>query len=198
MFLILLFSLFSSSLSYSSQEVSSFQWAKNLIAQGKEHEAYSLLDQIPVQDSEFLSALLELQKIHYTQNEWDKFFAYSIFYRQRYLTQPPFRLVSTLLSLEVLALSKQCLWEEALSLVEFGIDKSQSLKDKKSLEELEQAAAVLKLHHSFPKLRNEKKGSDVPHGVLRSDLYWPIRANLIDTVQHPRFLRLKIENRCSN
>src|SRR5690349_15444881 len=110
-----------------ADEPSLFKKAEQLLQANKSEEAYSVLEEIPAESPDFLSSLEELQKINYGKNEWDKFFATAVFYRLKYLSNPEalqkkedFR--PRMLALEILALGKQCYWEEAEWVAHLGIE----------------------------------------------------------------------------
>ncbi len=177
------------------------QQAQNWVESGKTDQAYALLEKMPRENPDFFSAWIELQKIHYSHAEWDRFFAYATFYRKNYLEGVPpaeqkanFR--ARLLALEILALGKQCQWDSAFAVAKEGLDLAQKIGSPADVQEIDQAFSLVQLQHSYPKVKNAKDGSTIPHSIFKSELHWPIQNKNITQLEHPRLLRLKIKNLC--
>jgi len=199
-FLVLL--LFHASDSKAIEPLSQFQKAMAALSSDST-QGYSLLEQISPESSDFLPTLEELQKIHYKNKEWNRFFSYAIFYRNNYLNdqgaskkEENFR--PKMLSLEILALGKQCQWDEAFRVANFAIQygKTHSIsKDK--MKEIHHAFSLLQIQHVYPKVTDAKIGSEVSGSIFKETQAWPIHSSrVLPKIKHPKVLRLQLENLC--
>ena len=175
---------------------------------------YARLEGTPVESQEFPRAVLDLQKLHYSQKDWGRFFAYAAFYRNYLLknVENPEALKigfkGRLFSLEALALGKHCLWDQARSIAQMGTRLAEKL-DTPHLPELEHTLELLRLMHHYPlepsTTRVHPSAPESPlnsRGTSTASLFssirlWPIDAKRISAVKHPKFLRLSVANHCA-
>lgn len=168
---------------------------------GKVSSAYDEFETVSRKNDDFLLSLVELQKLHYKQQEWSKFFAYSVFYRKVYLNdsaQWKDNFKARVFTLEALALGKHCLWDQAYFILSQGIEIAKQLNSP-DLEELEHALIFFPSLKSYthPSLKAQEN-KHIPTAFFRDTNYWPIdfKNNLLNQIPHPRVLRLKVESRC--
>lgn len=184
----------------SAENETPYQKALGLLRQGKSAEAYPLLESISLDSEESKLSLVELQKLHYQRQEWDKFFAYAVFYRQKLLADPSLwqkNFSSRMISLEILALTKQCQWESAHQVGQLGLKIAQTLQSPE-IAEIEHALVYLPPLQKLKNIQGPPKETSIPHSIQRRTRYWPIQTKTLSAIEHPKFLRLKVENRCSN
>jgi hypothetical protein len=176
-----------------------YQQALLELDQAKIDSAYAHLEQLTASDAEFVDALVEEQKIHYLRGEWQKFFGYARFYRENLLFKnsvpvaPAFR--ARLFSLEILALAKHCRWKEALAVGELGQAIAQSIGLPPSAE-LGRALTFLHLDTQYPNALEGKEQGRSPWYVRDGKIYWPLQANQLQYVTHPRAVRVVVQSRC--
>lgn len=123
--------------------------------QKKELEkAYETLDTVPQDSLSFRIAFLEMQKVHYRQQSWDKFFGYATYYRKKLLGtffQPE------LLVLEALALVKHCQFEVASN---FVFASQQIVSELKEGDASQNATAKALYHRELKKLAGDVRSWD--------------------------------------
>jgi len=189
-------------------QTSDFQKGLLLLKEGKPSEAYSLLEAIPENSKSFVPAILEMQKIHYQRQQWDRFFAYANFYRQwlthraagdltlqsgGYLLE---NFSARMFALEVMALGKHCLWEAAADVGRVGIETARQLQ-LPAPPEIEKALLYLTPLKKIKELQKPPQSTSLPSSIHSHTHYWPIHQRTLLSVAHPKFLRFKVESRCS-
>lgn len=219
---------------------------------GKKSEAYALFEKIPSGSRLFYPALLELQRIHYASEAWDRFFAYALFYRFQLLKArdrdlgqqkqeeeakkeadrglpetalllsdnsaektvgkpvslatsgerlPAWKeqFLSPFFSLEVLSLTRYCLWEEAARVLTQGQDLASEIGQEAEMEPAEHVLHLATLAMRVPQmpqlLRNPKKRT-VPTTVAAERRFWRIHTQTLEEVTHPKHLRVEVQKRC--
>jgi hypothetical protein len=197
-------SLMTVALSGASHAQASYSKGMELLQQGKKDLATQEFELVKARDPEFLNSLMEIQKLHYSTQAWDRFFAYAVFYRHRFLktTEPTEKLRSNfrgrLIALEALALGKHCLWDEARSVARYGIELAKKLQiaESQEVQEIQDALAQIELLHEFPKARKARPGEEVIQPAFSLENYWPIRQRSLDAIQDPSLLRFKLKGKC--
>ncbi|MBF0208032.1 MAG: hypothetical protein HQK53_14225 [Oligoflexia bacterium] len=174
------------------------QQALLLLHKNQISEGYALLDKISETDKDFIPALLETQRIHYKQQEWEKFFGYANFYRLNLLEkkeQWASNFSGEMLSLEALALIRFCYWEEASAIVARGLEigKEISSPGVKWVDKTQYFISALKAH---PKLESTDKKLNISGTAFSKKLYWPVNSNTLKNIHHPRVVRFKMTARC--
>lgn len=159
------------------------------------NEAYKALDQIEMTAPEYQIAFLEMQKVHYRQKNWDKFFGYATYYRKNMLKAAPN--VHHML-LEILALSKHCQYDAAEKI--FAAASEYVTKDY--LSQYKAIADILNLQRE---LDGHVRTSPVkaPFEVLTPTVHWYIpeanRAALMSgAVKSPRGIRVVVKSACKD
>lgn len=175
--------------------------------------AVKSFEQIDPQSSDFVPALLELQRIFYTRGEWEKFFGYAAFYRHRYLNpvleykrspkekefyshyKKTFR--EEVIALEVLALLQFCKWEVATAVFTTGKALAFELQSKDQ-STFKQIGSLLDVLQVYTQVKNTKRDAKVPGSLFNTTQYWEFPSNLMSLVSHPRYMRVKLESACSH
>lgn len=175
----------------------SFQQALVFLNAGQIDEGYSSLDAVGADDAEFVPALVEMQKVHYRRGEWQKFFAFAQFYRKKLLkdeqlTRRNFN--ERLFSLEIMALAKHCLWNEARGVGQRGLELARAVGARG--DEIAETMAQYRLIEEFPKAIAGKEDSRRPAPVFSKELLWPVSGRQFELIDHPRKLRLVVKSRC--
>ncbi|MBF0208453.1 MAG: hypothetical protein HQK53_16360 [Oligoflexia bacterium] len=169
-------------------------------SEGRFDQAYLLFDKVTGNDPTFVLALLETQKIHYRKQEWDKFFGYAQYYRNKLLkTQGNLDLshlyIEEMFSLEVLALLKFCYVDEAENVIQEGFNLAQKFSIS-NLEFLERARYFIFFTRQQIKLKNVKQTIVNPSSVFKKRIYWPATDFTLKHVSHPRDVRVEIKDQC--
>ena len=187
-------------LASASAEVSSpFQRGIELAKEGRITEAYAHLESVLPQSPEFLSSLLELQKLHYQEQRWDRFFAYANFYRQKVLADPTNwsqNFNPRFFALEILALVKHCQWQTAEQVGQWGLHIAREIQFS-SVGEIQRALNYLPPLERYKTIHRHANQSSIPSSIQSRTRYWPIHSQTMSYVDHPKQLRMKIESRCS-
>lgn len=175
-----------------------FERALVFLQQGKSQEANVILENIPQSHPKFLSALLELQKLNYKNEDWNRFFAYAVFYRQNYINHPVVsqdQFKVRLLSLEALALGKYCLWKEADAVIYKGLEIAKK-SSRSDIQELENTKMLLNALRVYPGAQKSARNAEIPSSIFQEIHYWPISHKRAMNVAHPKYMRLQLESRC--
>jgi hypothetical protein len=174
------------------------QKALVLLSKEKIQEAYALLEKVSPDDPSFTLATVELQKIHYRTEDWQKFFAYALFYRKGVLTsreQAVQHFQARMISLEALALSKHCQWKEASDLIHSVIQSDIPMSDTDK-SELQETLAYLKLQKGFAEIARARESSSKPSPFFNSSSYWNLSHEQMMRLPHPKHLRVVVKSRC--
>ena len=160
--------------------------------------ARNLLESIPAGSREFIPALLELEKIHYRAQAWDRFFSYASFYRQKVLNDPSlwrqnFR--QRFFALEILALLKHCLFSAAVQVGEQGLEIAK--KTRAGSSEIRHALIFVTPFEKIKEMRSPVNETAIPSMVMSETHYWPIHPSTLEAIQHPKFLKFEVQSRCS-
>lgn len=153
------------------------------------------LERVPVSAPQYLQVLTKIQQVLYKKQNWDKFFAYALYYRSQYLnSKGDFKLHwrEEIVSLELFALAKLCHWDAVKSLVE-------KLKMKVSQYGLESEIQFQKIATQAQLLLDYRYSTASSPSIQKKSQelqLWPIPDNFISKISHPKNLRLKVENKC--
>lgn len=170
-----------------------FQNAMELLRRGNTTEAYAILESIPETAPDFTDALVELQKIHYRNQDWERFFAYAQFFRHRILAGT-LTLRARMISLESFALAKHCQWETSQSVLNWAL--TETAIQSKAHDELLETKDYLRLHSSFPhEAIRSAQGNGIGTLFSRTKA-WKIQAKRLDNIPHPKYLRLHLDSQC--
>lgn len=177
---------------------SSYVQGLKLQEEGQEPAAYQLWDSMSPEDPEYPDALTELQKIHYRRQEWQKFFGYARFYREKVLRSDEglkTKLRARLISLEAMALAKHCQWGPSRDLIDIALKLPQisSLSDRSELDEVR---SYLELHHAYPHSNEAAGQPDKPRTLFTARVFWSLTSEQVARLSHPKNLRVVVENRC--
>ena len=142
--------------------------------------------------SDFIPALLEIQKINYIQADWSRFFGLAFYYRSKLLASEEmiadnFR--QEMLALEVLALLRHCRFEEALQIMEWSLKAAE--KAGKDSSKIQKAANFLKLRERVGD-KPKKKWADWERRVY----LWPMNPDRIRWLDNPKRLRARVKSKC--
>lgn len=102
--------------------------ALNALSQNDLKKAYGTLESVDSDTLAYRMAYLEMQKIHYRLQDWDRFFGFAQFYRKKLLPQ---FFQPELISLEALALTKHCQYDASIRVIEFAKELTSILKNGK-------------------------------------------------------------------
>lgn len=179
-----------------SARAASFSHALSELSENHIDKGYQELEAIGPGDPDFVDALVELQKLNFRRGDWQKFFGYALYYRKNVLGAaigPNFR--GRLISLELLALAKHCLFDEARAIGESALSfaRSRQLEDA---AEIERTMSHLALTRQSPATLRAREQLTRPAPVFTSELLWQISPRQLQAVDHPRDLRVLVAGRC--
>ena len=177
--------------------VSRFEDALVLLDRGAAREAYATLEGIPESDAEFADALVELQKLHYRRQDWNKFFAYAQFYRIKAVSGEAARrpLRARMISLEAMALAKHCRWSTAEEVLAWGIGQKDRM-GREEHDELVKAREYLRLHNQFPKSALASEDQTKLPGAFSTEQAWKLQGKMLASISHPKSLSVKLKSEC--
>ena len=159
--------------------------------------AYNLLETIPATDSNFEKAVAILQRHFYRSEQWQKFFAYAKFYRQRLLSHTQnIHFDANLISLESIALAKHCYWQEASSIINWSLEHAKI--EPRAVKLLNEAKAIIDLQKDFSlKELEAKEDQKTISPVFTETQTWKLESAQLANISHPRLLRVKLRSRCA-
>ena len=145
-------------------------------------------------EADFVPALIELQKINYKENKWDRFFGLALYYRNLLLSAPAvakshFR--QTPLSLEILALIRHCRFKESQQIKKWSLKMAQSINTDSS--QLKKTADFFKLKNL---VGDRKQRKSVKSLVKESINLWPLEKQELNRVDNPKNLRVRVKSQC--
>ncbi len=178
---------------------SAFQRAVNTLQLGNIQRAYDQFEMIPAESPDFVAALVELQKLHYRFEKWDRLFAYAVFYREKLLKTPQSQnkyFNSRMLSIEAASLIKHCLYKEASIVSRLGMKISERLQIQDT-HEFQKALHFSRMSGNVTGLSHDNQ--DVPTGsaFFTDRFFWPLHTETVSQVKHPRILRFQVKNACT-
>lgn len=164
---------------------------------GDQHRAYKILESVSASDDDFSAAATELQKLHYRHQDWRKFFAYAQFYRLKYLQVNPERTIEArLIALEVMALAKHCLWDNADNVLAWALQQKRRLRAE-DYAELQNTRDYLDLQRRFPGASNiAKEDRRKSPLAFSSEQVWRIEAKAMVSIAHPKLLSVQVKSQC--
>lgn len=171
--------------------VSFFQKGVKFFQKNQLKKALNLFEQINHQDKNFILALLEIQKIHYINKDWDQFFGRAFYYRNmllssKALAQKNFH--QDLLTLEILALLRHCQFFPANQLHIYSLELAKKLKKPSSNIKKTKYFLTLQKRVGDPL----KKPSD-----WKQDTHlWPVTSQQLKWVDNPKNIKMRVQNVC--
>lgn len=152
-------------------------------------------DSMNIDNETFLSTLIKENKDLYKNKNWDKFFGNSLFYRAHFLDsknkQKKF-FNKNIIGLELLAYAKHCQWQQVDYL-------TQTLKQNASNDLIEQIEALsqrVKLLKEMPQSNPKSNTAKLMKKDSEKYRLWKLNIEKIREVKHPKYIRLKVENKC--
>ena len=176
-----------------------FRQALAQLDNGDYRRAYRTLEEMERGDSNFVAGLVELQKIHYRRQQWDKFFAYALYYRQGVAAggKNALPLHARMISLEVMALAKHCYWDKGRQILQWA-RKRQSGLEAASRRELREAGEYLELHRQYPgrEVSRRESREETSSPLFSTTQEWRIGEKQLAHIPHPRTLSLRLRSGC--
>ena len=176
--------------------------AARATAKGQAEAAYRLLDGIEPSSDDFPDALVEIQKLHYVNQDWPRFFAFAQFYRANLAAHPEAvskKYRSRAFSLEALALAKHCQWDIARVIDQEGLRLAAASPNiHQDQAELNEILEHLEAAHRFPAVLKTQAAQLNSTPVFNSTLFWGIPPKELARIPHPRVLRVKVKNQCAS
>ena len=163
----------------------------NLFKEGRLDEARGWLERLNYKEKDFLSSILEIQKINYIEKDWIRFFGLASYYRRRLLYSRRAAVKNfkqEMLALEILALIRHCRFPEASRTIKWSLRLAKKLNKDSS--------KIRKTIYFF-RLKNymgEKKAQTIDWE--RQIHLWSITPEQIDQLSNPKHVRTKVENKC--
>ena len=159
--------------------------------QGRLGPARSCFEKLNYGAGDFAPALLEIQKINYTEKDWTRFFGLAVYYRGKLLATKEMAAKNfhqEMLALELLALLRHCRFEEALAVLEWGL--RAAAEAKKDSSKIQKAADFLKL---------KERVGDRPRPWTdweRRARLWPVQTEQIISLDNPKRARARVKSKC--
>ena len=134
----------------------------------------------------------------YRLSRWNQFFGNAQFYRYKRLnSESKFKehFSDTIIALEILALAKHCQWKAAVDLGKSSLQASSRLDLKN--QRIQTALQYIYLHRAFPKEIIPKSDHQTPRSFFASTTLWKLKKRQLDNIDHPRKIRVLVQNHCS-
>lgn len=179
--------------SQSFKQSSVFMKGLDLFRKGKLNEARDQFKMLNRGDKYFVRGLLEIQKINYIKNDWDYFFGLAVYYRNALLSSYEMSVKNfqqEILTLEILALIRQCQFYESKKIIEWSMELAEKIK--KDYSKIKKAIYFFNLEKLIGDQKRNKDKVD-----WRKRIYlWPLSPSQLKWLDNPKNLRMKVNNRC--
>lgn len=184
---------------YISKEKENYKYlvkGVNFIYKENYDKAIYFLEKINVSSPYFFVAYKELIKILYKIQDWPKFFAYIRFYRNKILKNEKYKVKffdQDIISLEMLGLARNCMWEEVKALFKQTklFIKNYKIKEYNNIR---QTAILLNLkHQSDFSLITKSSKLDM---FTSEKVFWPVKKSSFSNISHPRNMRIFLAKNC--
>ena len=175
------------------KEDQSFNKGLKLFQNGQLSLARTSFENINRQDSYFVPALVEMQKINYQKNQWGRFFGLALYYRNLLLSDPKSahkNFKQNPLALEILALIRHCRFKESQKVKEW------SLKMAKTLNLPASQIKKTNMFFNLKKLVGDQKKQNIKNIEEQISL-WPLKNKELKWMDNPKNLRVKVSSQCS-
>lgn len=160
---------------------------KKLIVARKQFEKLNL------GDKDFFSALLEIQKINYIKNNWDRFFGLAIYYRSQlnFAHKISFKnYKQELLVLEILALIRHCQFTESKKLIKWSI--ALAKKHKQPFFKIKKTIYFMNLKALIKNKKKETKTLKFKNQIN----IWNIKSHQLNLLDNPKHVNMKVIDQC--
>ena len=163
----------------------------NLYKEKKWKESRDWLEKLNYGEESFASAVLEIQKINYIEQDWDRFFALAFYYKQQFLNSPETsarHFKQEMLALEILALIRHCRFPEALQTKVWSLKLAKHINKDSS-----------KIQKTKPFFNLKSKVGDVKEEKINWEKQinlWPITLEEMNNLNNPKNLRKQVRSRC--
>lgn len=162
-----------------------------LFHEGSLQPARACFERLSYGSEGFGQALLEIQKINYTEKDWSRFFALAVYYRNKLLPSKrglAEHFQQEMLALEVLALLRHCRFPEALQIMEWSLKAAEEAG--KDSSKIQKAANFLKLKERV----GDRPGKWMDWG--KRVYLWPVSAGGAISLDNPKRLRARVRSQC--
>ena len=143
-------------------------------------------------DLNFVSGLLEIQKINYSKGRWDHFFGLAGYYRNVLLSSDKIALKNfreEFLALEILALARHCRFSSAGGIINWSLKLAKRIK--KPAKKIKKTVSFFNLKKLIGDTKNNTKHKQ------KDDTYlWPLQFKQLEKVDNPKHLRMKVKSQC--
>ncbi len=163
----------------------------NLFRERQYSKARDSLEKINYGEKGFLFAVLEIQKINYIEEDWERFFGLAAYYRKKLLSSLKLakkHFHQEMLALEILALVRHCRLPEALQIIDWSLVLAKNIQ--KDSTKIYNTAHFFKLQSQI----GEKKLQKI-EWEKQIDL-WPIEFEYINKLENPKNIRMKVSSQC--
>ncbi len=163
----------------------------HLFKEGRLNEARNRFEKINYENKDFISAIMEIQKINYTQRDWNRFFGLAVYYRKKLLSSHERSLKNfrqEMLALEVLGLLRHCRFPESLEIIEWSLKLAEELK--KDSSKIQKTVHFFKFKKQVGEIKTQK--TDWKKQIR----LWPVDSDRIKWLSNPKHLRMKVKSQC--
>ena len=177
----------------SLEQSSFFVEGVELFNKGKIDEAQDQFELLNRGDKDFISGLLEIQKINYIQNDWDHFFGLALYYRTILLSSygaSLFNFRQEFLALEILALIRHCRFYESKQLIKWSMELAK--KTRKDYSKIKKTVYFFNLDKLIGDQQPDKGKIDWGERIY----LWPLNLKELKHLDNPKYLRVKVKSQC--
>ena len=177
-----------------ADSVSAFAKGQVLFHAGKTAPARARFEQLNYGDNHFIPALLEIQKINYINQDWDRFFGLAVYYRTVLLSAYP-RVVKNfhqdLLTMEILALLRHCRFEDSRKIINWSLRLARDIQ--KDSSRIKEAVRFFNLKTLVGDRTADKKDSS---GWKNQLYFWPLSHSQLFMLDNPKNLKVRVKSQC--
>lgn len=163
----------------------------SLFKEKKLKEARNWFEKLNYGNKDFISAIVEIQKINYIQKDWNRFFGLAIYYRKKLLSSREMSLKNfrqEILALEILALFRHCRFSKALEIIEWSLKLAEELK--KDSSKIQKTVHFFKFKKRVGDIKTQKTD-------WKKQIHlWPVDSDRIKWLNNPKHLRMRVKSQC--
>ncbi len=170
-----------------------FSKGVGLFQKGQLTSARNQLETLNYGDAYFVSGLLEIQKINYINNDWDRFFGLAVYYRNVLLSddkRSSYHFRQEFLTLEALALLRHCRFQDSKKVMNFSLTLAKRIKkDSSKIKKVNYFLSLDKLLG----IQNQDKNVNWQDQIY---YWWPLDVSYLKQIDNPKNLRVKVNSQC--
>ena len=174
-------------------KLSVFLRGVDLFQKGELTAARDQFETLNYGEPDFVSGLMEIQKINYIHKDWDRFFGLAVYYRRVLLSNDKLSVSyfrQDLLTLEILALFRHCRFQDSGKIIKWSLALAKRIK--KNSSKIKQTKDFLSLSKLFDTQSQHKTKVKWKNQIY----WWPLDISQLKQLGNPKNLRIRMDSQC--